>query len=41
MSAIEKRLTRLKALRSELQNLGLEGAAEEGGTEIACIEALC
>ena len=40
LNAVEKRLIRLKALRTELQNLGMEGAAEEVGEEITCIEAL-
>jgi hypothetical protein len=34
MNGVKKRLARLKALRTELRNLGLEGAAEEVGEEI-------
>ena len=40
MNTMGNRLARLKALRTELQSLGLEGAAEEVGEEIASLEAL-
>jgi len=40
MSAIEKRLARLKAIRTELRNLGADGAADAVGDEIADIEGL-
>jgi len=40
MNGVGKRLARLNALRTELRSLGLEGAAEEVGEEIASLEAL-
>lgn len=40
MNGVQKRLARLKALRTELQGLGLEGAAEEVAEEIASMEAM-
>jgi hypothetical protein len=40
MNEVERRLARLKALRTELRSLGLEGAAEEVGDEISSLEEL-
>ena len=40
MSAVEKRLARLKAIRTELRNLDLDVAADAVGDEIADIEGL-
>jgi hypothetical protein len=40
MSAIEKRLARLKAIRTQLQGLGADVAADAVGDEIADIEGL-
>ncbi len=40
MSTLEKRLARLKSLRTELRSLGLEGAADDVGDEIYSLEEL-
>jgi hypothetical protein len=40
MSAVQKRLARLKAIRTELQSLDLDVAADAVGEEIASLEAL-
>lgn len=40
MNGVEKRLARLRRLRTELQDLGLEDAAEEVEDEISGLETM-